>query len=43
MMSLIGAMIKDLSSEIVKQTKVCANTFKECRGMEDQAVAYVGR
>ena len=38
-----GEMIKDLSSEIVKQTKVCADTFKECKGMEDEAVAYVAR
>ena len=36
-------MIKDLSSEIVKQTKVCADTFKECKGLEDEAVAYVAR
>ena len=35
--------VQTLSSEIVKQTKNCANIFKECKGMEDQAVAYVGR
>ena len=36
-------IVQALSSEIVKQTKVCANIFKECKGMEDQALAYVDR
>ena len=35
--------VQTLSSEIVQQTKKCTTIFKECKGMEDQAVAYVGR
>ena len=36
-------VVQKLSSEIVQKTKVCANIFKECKGMEDEAVAYIDR
>ena len=41
--SFAPSVVQKLSSEIVEQTKVCVNIFKECKGMEDEAVAYVKR
>ena len=37
------SVVQNLSSEIVQQTKTCVSIFKECKGMEDEAVAYVER
>merc|ERR1719242_587400 len=35
--------VTSLQAEVVKQTEVCVNVYKECKKMEDDAVAYVAR
>ena len=39
----VPVIVQNLSSEIVLKNRVCVDTFKECKGMEDQAVAFVAR
>ena len=36
-------LVQKLSSEIVVKTKDCVSIVKECKGMQDEAVAYVDR